>query len=207
MKLTIFGGTGRTGQRIVRLALAEPHQVAVFARNPTAVASQQPKPQIVHGNVLDPAAVERAVAGQDAVLSALGIKPWTREPVLLDGTRNILTAMEKHGVRRLICESSFGVGDSQHDADWFTNFLIGLMMGRLFEQKARQEELIRQSKVEWVIVRPARLTNGPRTGKYRVDEHLRPGWFGSISRADVAEFMLKQLTDDTWLRKSVTISY
>jgi len=145
--------------------------------------------------------------GYDAVLSALGIKPWTREPVLLEGTRNILAAMEKHGVRRFICESSFGVGDSKDDTDWFTNFMIGLLMGRLFEQKARQEELIRQSKVEWSIVRPARLTNGPRTGKYRDGEHLRPGLFGHISRADVAEFMLRQLTDDTWLRKTVTISY
>lgn len=178
-----------------------------FARNLKAVTQKDPRLTVVRGDVLDRAAVERAVMGYDAVLSALGIKPWTREPVLLEGTRNILAAMEKHGVRRFICESSFGVGDSKDDTDWFTNFMIGLLMGRLFEQKARQEELIRQSKVEWSIVRPARLTNGPRTGKYRDGEHLRPGLFGHISRADVAEFMLRQLTDDTWLRKTVTISY
>lgn len=144
--------------------------------------------------------------GQDAVLSALGIRPWTREPVLVEGTRNILAAMEKHGVRRFVCESSFGVGDSKGEAGWFTNFMIALFLGRIFREKELQEPLIRQSKVEWIIVRPARLTNGSRRGAYRHGERLKPGLFGSISRADVAEFMLKQLTDDTYLWKSVTVS-
>jgi putative NADH-flavin reductase len=205
MKIAVFGASGRTGRCILEQTQSLGYAVKAFLRNPAAIPTKPPPLAVVQGNALDPAAVERAVAGQDAVLSALGIKPWTREPVLLEGTRNILAAMEKHGVRRFICESSFGVGDSKDDADWFTNSMIGLCMGRLFEQKARQEELIRQSNFEWVIVRPARLTNGPRTGTYRVGEHLRPGLFGSISRADVAEFMLKQLTDDTWLRKTVTI--
>lgn len=207
MKIVVFGSTGRTGCRVVEQALPQGHHVMAFARSPGAITPRFPSLPITQGDALDPAACDRALQGQSAALSTLGIKPWTREPVLLEGTRNILAAMEKHGVRRFVCESSFGVGDSKDDADWFTNFMIGLLMGGLFRQKEQQEVLIRQSKIEWIIVRPARLTNGPRTGKYRAGEHLRPGLYGHISRADVAEFMLRQLTDDTWLRKTVTISY
>lgn len=206
MNLALFGATGRTGRCLLEQALAAGHRVTAFARRPERLPTGQPMLTVVAGDVLDPAAVDRAVRGQDAVLSALGIRPWTREPVLIEGTRHILTAMERHGVPRFICESSFGVGDSKEQAGWFTCFMIGLLMGRLFRQKELQESLIRQSRVDWIIVRPARLINGSRRGRYRAAEQLRPGLFGSISRADVAEFMLKQLTDDTWLRKTVTLS-
>src|ERR1043166_3211439 len=173
MKLAIFGSTGRTGRHIAEHALAHGHHVTAFARTPSAITANHPSLSVVQGDVLDPAAVERAVQGQEAALCALGSKPWTREPVLLEGTRNILAAMEKFSVKRFVCESSFGVGDSKAEADWFTNFMIRLMMGKLFEQKGRQEGLIRQSQVEWIIVRPARLTNGPRLGGYRAGDHLR----------------------------------
>lgn len=206
MKLCVFGSTGGTGRCLVEQALALGHHVTAFARDPTAVALKHPSLSVCRGNVLDAVAVEAAVSGQATVLSALGIRPWTREPVLLEGTRNILAAMEKHGVRRFICESSFGVGDSKSEAGWFTNFMISLFLGRIFREKELQEPLIRRSKLDWIIVRPARLTNGPRRGAYRHGERLKPGLFGSISRADVAEFMLRQLTDDMYLRKSVTVS-
>lgn len=205
MKLVVFGSTGRTGRRIVEQAVVQGHQITAFARNPSAINSKHALLSVIQGDALDPEAVERAMRGQDAVFSALGAKPWTREPVLLEGTKNILAAMEKHGVKRFVCESSFGVADSKREAGWFTNFMIWIIMSGLFKQKARQEELICQSKVEWIIVRPARLTNGPQRGGYRAGEHLKPGLYGSISRADVAEFMLRQLTDDRWLRKIVTI--
>src|SRR5512134_2823031 len=155
MKLALFGATGRTGRCIVEQALAQGHRVTAFARNSAAIATKHASLRVVQGNALDPAAVERAVQGQDAVLSALGIKPWTREPVLLEGTRNILAAMEKHSVKRFICESSFGVGDSKQEAGRFTNFMICLLMNRIFREKELQEPLICRSRLEWVIVRPA----------------------------------------------------
>lgn len=206
MKLAIFGATGGTGRCLVEQGLALGHHCTAFARKPSAITIIHPSLSAVQGNVLDATAVELAVRGQDAVLCSLGIRPWTREPVLLEGTRNILAAIEKHGVKRFVCESSFGVGDSKSDADWFTNFMIRLLLNRIYKEKELQEPLIRQSKLEWIIVRPARLTNGARKGQYRQGEHLKPGLFGSISRADVAEFMLKQLGEDAYLRKSVTIS-
>ena len=132
-----------------------------------------------------------------------------RTTALSEGTRNIVRAMEKHGVRRLICESSLGVGDSKGRLGIFYNLiLVPLLLRGMFADKAAQEEIIRASSLDWVIVRPTSLTNGPRKGTYRAGMDIGH-WFRptSISRADVADFMLKQLTDDTWLRKTPGVAY
>jgi putative NADH-flavin reductase len=132
-----------------------------------------------------------------------------RTTTLSQGTRSIVQAMEKHGVRRLICESSLGVGDSRGRLGIFYNLiLVPLLLRGMFADKAAQEEIIRASTLDWVIVRPTSLTNGPRTGAYRVGPDIGH-WFRptSISRADVADFMLKQLTDYTWLRKTPGVAY
>jgi uncharacterized protein YbjT (DUF2867 family) len=127
-----------------------------------------------------------------------------RTTVLSEGTRNIVQAMEKHGVKRLICESSLGVGDSKGRLGILYNLmLVPLLLRGLFADKEAQEAIIRASALDWVIVRPTSLTSGPRTGVYRAGMDIGH-WFRptSISRADVADFMLKQLTDDAWLRKT-----
>ena len=132
-----------------------------------------------------------------------------RTTALSEGTRNIVQAMEKHGVRRLICESSLGVADSKGRLGIFYNFiLVPLLLRGLFADKAAQEEIIRASALDWVIVRPSSLTNGPRKGVYRSGMDIGH-WFrpSSISRADAADFMLKQLTDDTYLRKTPGVAY
>lgn len=152
------------------------------------------------------AEVENAVVGQDAVLSALGMKPWSRARTLSEGTRNIVAAMERFGIKKFVCESSFGVGDSKQQTDWFTRLMIRIFLGRIYADKEIQEPLIQQSNLEWVIVRPARLTNGRQRGRYRSGVHLKPGLFGSIARADVAAFMLQQVTSPAFLRQCVTIS-
>lgn len=124
--------------------------------------------------------------------------------VLSQGTRNIVQAMEKHGVKRLICESSLGVGDSKGRLGIFYNLiLVPLLLRGLFADKEAQEAIIRASSLDWVIVRPTSLTNGPHKGIYRAGLEIGH-WFRptTISRADVADFMLKQLTDDTYLRKT-----
>lgn len=132
-----------------------------------------------------------------------------RTTALSEGTRNIVQAMEKHGVKRLICESSLGVGDSKGRLGIFYNLiLVPLLLRGLFVDKAAQEQIIRASTLDWVIVRPTSLTNGPRKGIYRdgpgIGHWLIPT---KISRADVADFMLKQLTDDTYLRKTPGVAY
>jgi len=132
-----------------------------------------------------------------------------RTTALSEGTRNIVRAMEKHGLRRLICESSLGVADSKGRLGIFYNLiLVPLLLRGMFADKAAQEQLIRESSLDWVIARPSSLTNGPRKGVYRAGLDIGH-WFRPtrISRADAADFMLKQLTDDTWLRKTPGVAY
>ncbi|HEY1865446.1 MAG TPA: SDR family oxidoreductase [Candidatus Acidoferrales bacterium] len=132
-----------------------------------------------------------------------------KQTILSDGTKNIVTAMEKLGIKRFICESSLGVGDSKGRLGLlYTYVLIPLFLRGLFADKEVQERIIRDSALDWVIVRPAALTNGPRKGRY-VDGENAGHWFftRNISRGDVAEFMLKQLTDKDYLHKTPGVSY
>jgi putative NADH-flavin reductase len=134
---------------------------------------------------------------------------FRRTTTLSEGTKNIVRAMEKLGVKRFVCESSLGIGDSKGQLGPLYNYaLIPILLRNIFADKEIQEQLIKQSKLDWVIVRPAALTNGPRTRVYRsgfdaADKSIR----AKISRADVADFMLGQLTSDVWLSKTPGLSY
>ena len=209
MRLLIVGATGGTGRQLVAQALERGHQVTAFARNPARVKLQHERLRVVRGNVLDYASVERAVRGQDAVLSALGHKRWFYpNRILSDGTRNLLRAMEALGVRRFVCETSLGVGDSRGRMGlYYTLFVIPFILPFYFWDKGRQESVIRASPLDWTIVRPGVLTNGPRRGRYRHGPRVGSWiWTVRISRTDVADFMLNQLTDDTYLRSSPGVS-
>lgn len=209
MNLLIFGPTGGTGQELVKQSLEQGHKVTAFARTPAKLRIEHPNLTVIKGDVINSAAVNEAVKGRDAVLSALGTKKLINSDILSTGTRNIINAMQRHGVRRFVCESSLGVGDSVGQTPWYFKYIARpLILRNIFADKEIQEQLIRESGLDWVIVRPAILTNGPRTGLYRhgfgvTDRTIK----NRISRADVAEFMLKQLTDDTYLRETVGISY
>src|SRR3989442_9556402 len=209
MKLLIFGATGGTGQELVQQALGQGHVVTAFARNPAAATTKHPNLSVAKGDVLDYDSVEAAMKGQDAVLSALGVRALTKNTLLSEGTKNIIRAMEKLGVKRFICESSLGIGDSKGQLGFLYNYiLIPLFLRNVFADKEIQERYIRQSKLDWVIARPAMLTNGPRTGAYRsgfnvTDKSIK----GKISRADVADFMLKQLRDEQFVHKAPSLSY
>jgi len=132
-----------------------------------------------------------------------------KKTTLSDGTGNIIQAMQKHRVKRFVCESSLGIGDSKGQLGFLYNvILIPLLLRNIFADKEVQERIIKDSLLEWVIVRPAALTNGPRKGVYQ-DGMSIGHWFftAKISRADVADFMLKQLTENTYLRKTPGVSY
>jgi len=212
MNLLIFGATGGTGRTIVAQASEQGHRVTAFARNPAAIKTKHKNLVAVQGDILDYASVERAVKGQDAVLSALGTKALKRNTTISDGTRNIITAMEKYGVKRFVFESSLTIGDSKPQRRQlellYKIIIFPLLLRNIFRDKEIQERYIMQSTLDWVIVRPAVLTNGPQTGVYRsesspTDTSIK----GKISRADVADFMLKQLTDDTYVHKTPSSSY
>ncbi|MFN0157291.1 MAG: NAD(P)-dependent oxidoreductase [Bacteroidota bacterium] len=210
MNLLVIGATGGTGRELVQQALEQGHHVTAFARHPAKINVKHERLVVMKGDVLDRASVELAVKGKDAVLSALGHKRWiipTR--IVSEGTKNIITAMEKYGVQRLVCETSLGVSDSRGKLGlYYTLFVIPVIVFFYFLDKARQEQLIKASGLDWVIVRPGRLTNGKRRGKYRhgsdIGNHVTTV---SISRADVAEFMLQQLSDNAYLNKAPGVAY
>jgi putative NADH-flavin reductase len=207
MKLLIFGSTGTVGRQLVELALAEGHIVTAFVRDPTKLDLKHANLKVVQGDVMDFASVEKAVRGQEAVLSALGA--GRQGVVRSEGTNHIVRAMEKAGIRRFICLTSLGVGDSRGNLNFFWKYIMfGLILRDAYADHERQENYVTQSQLDWTIVRPVAFTNGDRTGEYR---HGFPATAKAlklkISRADVADFMLKQLTDNTYLRKTPGVSY
>jgi putative NADH-flavin reductase len=211
LHLLIIGATGGTGRQLVRQALEQGHEVTAFVRNPQRLKIEHSKLRIVRGDVLDYASVEAAMKGQNAVLCALGHKRVLGPTTILSrGTQSIMRAMKQCGVSRLICESSLGVGDVVGRLGLAATLLfVPLILPFYFWDRLRQETLIADStNIDWVIVRPATLTNGPARGDYRpgfdVGSYI---WLSRVSRADVADFMLKQLNDDTYAGTAPGICY
>lgn len=209
MKLLIIGATGGTGRKLVAEALAAGHDVTALVRNPHKIGTRHERLRLVQGDILNPDSVDVAVVGQDAVLSSLGTKSiFGRVVIFSEGTRNLLNAMTNHGVRRLICITGIGAGDSRGQAGFlYDKFVLPLFLKRIYDDKDRQEDLIRRSDRDWVIVRPGFLTNGPATRNYRVLTDLTGVTVGRISRADVAAFMLGQLQSDRYLRRTPVLTY
>ncbi len=250
MNLLIFGATGGTGRALVEQALAQGHVVTAFARNSAKLTATHDNLRKVKGDILKYDSVESAMRGQDAVLSALGIRVrvlsfiaviiicqavarfsgfvgpvgwlvrigipllstlviYGRTTTLSKGTKNIIDAMEKLGVRRFVCQSSLGIGDSKGRLGVLYNFvLIPLMLRNIFRDKELQEKLIRESTLDWIIVRPSRLTNGPQRATYNHGPNVGSEFITlSVSRVDVAEFMLRQVGGDAYLRKTPGLAY
>jgi putative NADH-flavin reductase len=188
--------------------LEQGHQVTALARNPSAVAPRDYRPRVLRGNALDPEAVQAAVAGQDAVLSVLGTRSTKPTTLFSASTANLLDAMKKHGVRRLVCLTGIGAGDSKgHGGFLYERVLLPLVVRNQYEDKDRQEEIIRRSGLQWVIVRPARLTNESARGEYQVFLSGDTYRATTISREDVSAFVLAQLSEDRYLHQTPVISY
>ena len=202
MRVLVIGATGGTGRELVQGALGHGHQVTAFVRDPAKLQLEHANLRVAKGDVLDYATVESAMRGQDAVLSALGHRRFFYpNRIQSDGMRHILRAMKACDVPRLVCETALGIGNSVGRLGLpHTFFIMPLILGFYMWDKLRQEEIIMASDRDWVIVRPGVLKNGPARNNYRhgpdVGSYL---WPVVISRADVADFMLKQLGDDTYL--------
>lgn len=210
LRLLIIGATGGTGRQLVEQALQQGHELTAFVRNVAGLSLEHPRLRVVQGDVLDPASLKSAMPGQDAVLCALGHKRFFGPSrILSEGTANILGAMKTAGVQRFICESSLGIGSTAGRGGVFATFFVYPIILPFYSwDKRRQEKLIEESDLDWVIVRPAALTNGAARGQYRhgpkAGSYFLPV---RISRADVAAFMLQQVTDDRYLGRAVGLSY
>lgn len=208
MKILILGGTGSVGRHLVAQALDRGHEVTALVRDPGKVSGRNPRLRLVEGNALDPAAVERAVKGQEAVIYSLGVENTKPTTLFSDSTRILIAAMEQLGVRRLIAITGIGAGDSRgHGGFLYDRVIFPLFTKHRYADKDRQEALIRNSSLDWIIVRPAAYSDGGRRGDFRVATDLEGITMRSISRADVAAFVLAQLTNDTYLKKTPLIGH
>lgn len=210
MKLLVFGASGRTGRELVRQALEAGHDVTVFVRNPSAFTPAEHL-RIVKGDAYDPAAVNIAMIDQQAVLSALG-GTISDEDLLPRAMENILAAMKSHGVRRLIVLGAAGsVESTLQRLPPLTRLgfrvFIGTLLRKPFKSQREMQQLIRASDTDWTIVQPPRLVNQPATGKIRVDADALPDKGLRIARADLAAFMLAQLTSTGWLCREPCIAW
>jgi len=209
MKLVIFGATGTVGRQLVGQALHQGHRVTAFARNPHKLDNQHPQLSLIQGDVLDFSAVKQVIQGQDAVVCVLGSGKKLTGNVRSEGTRQIIRAMEETGVRRLVCQSTLGAGDSWGSLNFYWKYIMfGLVLRHVFADHEKQETYVRQSQLDWTIIRPGAFLDGELTGHYR---HGFPGTDTTsqlkISRADVADFILQQLVDSTYLHQAPSLSY
>jgi len=209
MRITIFGATGGTGKQLVEQALAAGYQVVAYVRNPSKLNIRHENLTIVQGDLADQAMIERAISGADAVISILGPRGDSKNKPITRGMQNIIEAMKKKGVRRLIISSTLSAKDPNDLPDFKAKALVNLVklaMHAAYEEIVSVAETVRKSDLDWTIVRLTTLNNNPKLGKVRVG-YLGKGEVGlRISRADLAEFMLKQVQDTKYLRQAPVIS-
>jgi len=211
MNVVVFGANGPTGRLVTKQAVAAGHAVTAVTRHPEAFPLRGEGLRVLRGDVLDPGSVDEAVSGQDAVLSALGV-PYGRKQITVysQGAANILRAMHAHGVRRFACVSSSAtVPHADPDGGFMFErvvqpFVTGVIGKTLYDDMRRMETLVQSSDVDWVIVRPSGLFETPAVTEYRVAESHVQGHF--TSRADLADVLLRQLTEDRFVHKALAVA-
>jgi putative NADH-flavin reductase len=209
MNLLILGASRGIGLQLLQQSLQAGHVITAVARHVQDLASQPERLRTISGDILDAGMIREAMAGQETVCLTIGvgvtIKPVT---VFSQGTKNVLAAMAEHGVRRLICITGIGAGDSKgHGGFLYDRIFRPLLLKTIYEDKDRQEALIKASGTDWTIVRPGFLTNGPLTGNYRVLTDVSGVTAGKISRADVAHFLLAELSANRYLGQTPLLTY
>jgi putative NADH-flavin reductase len=209
MKIALFGATGGTGKQILSQALEQGHEITVFVRDPQKISAQGQKVRIVTGSVTDnPEQVAEAVRGQDAVISSLGrgnsLKP---EGLIASAMSVLVPAMERAGVRRFVCVSAFGVGDTGAQRIPFVPKLIhSTLLRSTYADKAAGEEILRGSRLDWTLVRPTILSDDPKSGSYRSGLTVELKGVPKVSRADVADLVLAVVRDGSYVRESVHVT-
>ena len=212
MKILVIGATGPTGKEIVKQAVEQGHAVTALVRDATK-ANFAPPVVVKVGNVLDRGSLTRAVEGQDAVVCSLGsgvTGPFKEMTMLSEGTRDVIAAMQEENVRRIVCITGIGAGESKGHGPWYYNWLFQpLVLRGVYEDKTRQEDLVRKSGLVWTLVRPGIMTNGAAKGQLAVRAltDLTGKYAGTISRADVAGFCLSELADGRYVGQAPVITY
>jgi uncharacterized protein YbjT (DUF2867 family) len=206
MKVLVIGATGLTGTHLVQKLLARGDDVTALIRNPSSYGLKHDHLRVVQGEARDAESLERACAGQDAVLSAFGPRTFKKDDLQEVFMKNLVAAMEKSGVKRLINLSAWGAGDSYAQSGFVAKLFFALVLKNLYIDKNRGELVLFASPLDYINVRPGRLTNGAARGSVRAvmePNGMKP-W---LTREDLADFMIAQLDRDEWVKKSPLIGY
>jgi putative NADH-flavin reductase len=210
MRVVIFGASGATGRWLIAQALGRGHSVTAFVRDPSRLDGLPSEVRVAQGDVADAKSVARSLVGQDGVLCALGAAtPLRRDATLVEGVRHIVRAMEEHRVPRLVYLSFLGVAEGRRQLSTLGRYLVApLLMRNVVADHEAKESVIQATTLDWIIVRPPRLTDGPRRGVYRAGLSIRArSIVPRISRADLADFILRQLVEDTYLHRAPAVMY
>ncbi len=204
MKLLVIGASRGVGLEVVKQALSRGHEVRAFARSADSIRLSNARLEKRNGSALKGSDIASAMTGVDAVILTLGVRAgpgMVLGPVDLfsRATQIVIDAMKKARVKRLICLTGFGAGDSRPKLGPLQAMFFQLLLGRAYEDKDVQEAMVRKSGLDWIIVRPVVLTNGPKTNRYKVLVDPKDWRSGTISRADVADFLVKQVQDPAYL--------
>jgi uncharacterized protein YbjT (DUF2867 family) len=205
MKTLVLGATGMTGQHAVRMLLERGDEVTAFARKPAAVPERE-RLRVVQGEARDGPSLERAVVGQDAVVSVFGPRSLKKDDLQEVFIRNVVAAMTSAGVKRLVNLSAWGAGDSRETAPLVFRIIRATFLRNMFDDKDRGELVLLASGLDFVNVRPGRLTNGAARGGVKAST-TGDGPKPVLSREDLARFMVEQTKSDDWVRKSPRIGY
>jgi len=207
-KVLIFGATGGTGKELVKQSLEKGYEVTAFVRSPEKVEITQSNLTLFKGDVLNYDDVAKTMKGHEVVFCCLGAPASNKTKLRTDGTSNIVKAMETHNIKRFICQTSLGFGDSKEVLPWHMKYIIvPFILKRAFKDHETQEAVIEKSNTDWTIVRPGNMTNGNQTGNYKHGFLPTEKIKLKVSRADVADFMLRQLDNIKYLYQKVGISY
>lgn len=207
MRVLVLGATGGTGRLIVREAIAAGHEVVALVRDKTRVGNLSGA-TLAEGDARDGASLAAALVGCGGAISSLGTKmsPFKKVTLLSTATDALVKVMEKQGVRRLVCITGLGAGDSRgHGGFVFDRLILPLLLRHVYADKDRQEAAVRRSNLDWTLVRPVVLSDKPATGQVRALVDLAEVHGGSIPRGDVARFVVAELTDRRWTRQAPLI--
>ena len=205
MKLVLFGANGKSGLEIVKQSLAKGDLVTAFVRDPSKLEMQHDNLKVITGDIFDLPSVSQAIQGQDAVVCALGSSELKKTTIRAEGTKNIIQGMKENKVKRLVIISAMGVGDSWDTLSGFNKFFFATLLKSAREDHEAQEAAVKESGLDWTIIRPSGLVDTPRTGVYDFGENI-PAKTSKIARTDVADLILKELELNTNIGKALTIS-
>jgi putative NADH-flavin reductase len=207
MKLVVFGSTGGIGTQVVEQALAAGQLVTAVARRTSAITTRHENLEVIQGDVLEPQTIDKVLNGKDVVVSAIGVHDRAPTSLYSEGIANMLQAMQAAHVRRLMCVSASGLQPGPVWQRLFAKPILWAVFKEMYSDLVRMEAIVERSPIDWTILRPPRLTNAPRTGHYQVglNKHLSPGLM--ISRADLADYIVKHLSDPATYCARVEIAY